>query len=223
MLPSGRILGHRALKVYYSQNLRPARPEGGSTVSKLALVKQQLADPTQALIPVAGGTGNHGRGLQTMKARNAGEAKWARAEARSFKDMKARSQHFTRVAFKHNSMKRESKKVQWTIADDIDFRDEMREWIDWDRSYRGVTDQQSNRVILFSACGVDHFSSVYISHYMCIYMQLRTSRLQVSAVSAVPQWCTGLLHPSSALDPLHQTPAGCSSGLCRGSPRRRHR
>jgi hypothetical protein len=171
MLPSGRILGHRALKVYYSQNLRPARPEGGSTVSKLALVKQQLADPTQALIPVAGGTGNHGRGLQTMKARNAGEAKWARAEARSFKDMKARSNHFTRVAFKHNSMKRESKKVQWTIADDLDFRDEMREYNNASDLIRAPL---TNSAIV---CGVSSrhvlpYESIYLLHTICIYSSL---------------------------------------------------
>jgi pre-60S factor REI1 len=73
----------------------------------LALVKQQLADPTQALIHVAGGTGDHGRGLQMMKARNAGEAKWAKAQARNHKDQRVKEQHKTKVAYKHNSQKRE--------------------------------------------------------------------------------------------------------------------
>lgn len=108
MLPSGRILGHRALRVYYAQNARPARPDTDSTISKLALVKQQLADPTQSLIHVAGGTGAHGRGLQMMKARNPGEAKWAKAQARNHRDQRVKEQHKTKVGFKHNSMKRKS-------------------------------------------------------------------------------------------------------------------
>jgi hypothetical protein len=77
-------------------------------LSKVALVKQRLADPSLALIPVAGGMGGYGRGLEMMKARNAGEAKWARAQARSFKDQNAKRQHMTKVAFKHNSQKRAS-------------------------------------------------------------------------------------------------------------------
>ena len=76
-------------------------------ISKVALVKQRLADPSLALIPVAGGMGGYGRGLEMMKARNPGEAKWARAQARSFKDQKAKMHHQTRMGFKHNSQKRE--------------------------------------------------------------------------------------------------------------------
>jgi pre-60S factor REI1 len=108
-LPSGRVLGHRALKVYYSQRLRPISNGFSSedqTLSKVALVKQRLADPSLALIPIAGGMGGYGRGLEMMKARNPGEAKWARAQARSFKDQKAKQQHQTRMGFKHNSQKR---------------------------------------------------------------------------------------------------------------------
>jgi pre-60S factor REI1 len=109
-LPSGRVLGHRALRVYYSQHLRPVSQVASSDdrqISKVALVKQRLADPSLALIPVAGGMGGYGRGLEMMKARNPGEAKWARAQARSFKDQDAKRQHQTKVGYKHNSMKRE--------------------------------------------------------------------------------------------------------------------
>jgi len=109
-LPSGRVLGHRALRVYYSQRLRPVSHVSTSDeqqISKVALVKQRLADPSLALIPVAGGMGGYGRGLEMMKARNPGEAKWARAQARSFKDQKAKMHHQTRMGFKHNSQKRE--------------------------------------------------------------------------------------------------------------------
>lgn len=111
VLPSGRVLGHRALRVYYAQKLRPignGTTAGDLTVSKIARVKERLADPTQALIPVAGGAGGYGRGLEVMKARNAGEAKWAKKQAQGFHDQKARQLHKTKMGFKHNNQKRES-------------------------------------------------------------------------------------------------------------------
>ena len=109
VLPSGRILGHRALRVYYAQKFRPVGNEqtsGDLTISKIARVKERLADPTQALIPVAGGAGGYGRGLEVMKARNAGEAKWAKKQAQGFHDQKARQLHKTKMGFKHNNQKR---------------------------------------------------------------------------------------------------------------------
>ncbi|WVW78779.1 hypothetical protein I302_100741 [Kwoniella bestiolae CBS 10118] len=108
MLPSGRTLGHRSLKVYYSQRLRPVVPHDTSSsvaASKVALVRQRLADPSLALVPVAGGHGAFGRGQELMKARNAGEAKWAKRQGRSFKDQKYREQFKTRVGFTHNNQK----------------------------------------------------------------------------------------------------------------------
>lgn len=76
-------------------------------MSKVARVKELLADPSQALIPVAGGAGGYGRGLEVMKARNAGEAKWAKKQAQGFHDQKARQLHKTKMGFKHNNQKRE--------------------------------------------------------------------------------------------------------------------
>lgn len=130
-LPSGRILGHRALKVYYSQRLRPVSQVATSDdqqISKVALVKQRLADPSLALIPIAGGMGGYGRGLEMMKARNPGEAKWARAQARSFKDQKAKMHHQTKMGYKHNSQKRESNlnTIFWMLTA-VDFRDPLCE------------------------------------------------------------------------------------------------
>ncbi|KAK4689792.1 pre-60S factor REI1, partial [Tremellales sp. Uapishka_1] len=108
VLPSGRVLGHRSLKVYYSQHLRPAAPADTSqelVTSKIARVRQRLADPTQALVPVAGGHGGFGKGLQVVKARNAGEARWAKQQGKSFKDQRIREDHKTKVGFVHNSQK----------------------------------------------------------------------------------------------------------------------
>jgi pre-60S factor REI1 len=120
-LPSGRTLGHRSLRVYYAQHLRPLDAVNGddnpstAITTKLRAVRQRLADPTQALIPVSGGAGGYGRGLQVMKARNTGEAKWAKKMARDNNDIKKKQQHLTRVAIKvHNSQKH--------------FRDPLCEW-----------------------------------------------------------------------------------------------
>ncbi|GHJ90438.1 hypothetical protein NliqN6_6840 [Naganishia liquefaciens] len=113
-LPSGRTLGHRSLRVYYAQHLRPlpdpenpdeSNPNTAIT-TKLRAVRQRLADPTAALIPIAGGSGGYGRGQEVMKARNAGEAKWAKKMARDNRDIKKLEAHKTRVAIKvHNSQK----------------------------------------------------------------------------------------------------------------------
>ncbi|WWD07986.1 hypothetical protein V865_006096 [Kwoniella europaea PYCC6329] len=109
MLPSGRTLGHRSLKVYYSQRLRPLIQYNTSTsavsAAKVALVRQRLADPSLALVPVAGGHGAFGRGQELMKARNAGEAKWAKRQGRSFKDQRLKEQFKTKVGYVHNNQK----------------------------------------------------------------------------------------------------------------------
>ena len=107
ILPSGRVLGHRSLKVYYDQNFRPATARK-PVDDKVKRVRERLADPTLALVPIAGGSGGFGRGLQVVKARNAGEAKWARKQGRSFNEQRRRTDHATRVGFVHNNQKRES-------------------------------------------------------------------------------------------------------------------
>ncbi|WVQ78245.1 hypothetical protein IAT38_000328 [Cryptococcus sp. DSM 104549] len=99
VLPSGRTLGHRSLKVYYDQRYRASTEATSTDVSalKVAAVRKRLADPSQALVPVAGGHGAFGKGQQLMKARNAGEAKWAKKQGRSFMDQKMRELHKTKM------------------------------------------------------------------------------------------------------------------------------
>lgn len=106
VLPSGRVLGHRALKVYYDQRSRPSTGTEDPVKSKVAMVRQRLADPSSALVPVAGGHGAFGRGLEVVKARNAGEAAWAKKQGRSFKDQRAREAFKTKVGFRNNNQKR---------------------------------------------------------------------------------------------------------------------
>ena len=66
-----------------------------------------LKDSSQALIPSAGGSGSFGRGLEVIKARNPGEAKWARKQGGSFAEQRRREAQKTRVGFVHNNQKRE--------------------------------------------------------------------------------------------------------------------
>jgi pre-60S factor REI1 len=108
VLPSGRTLGHRSLKVYYAQRLRDSGLSSNNDLvsSKVALVRERLADPTQALVPVAGGHGAFGKGQQLIKARNAGEANWAKKAGRSYQDQKRRDDFRTKIGFKHNNQKR---------------------------------------------------------------------------------------------------------------------
>ena len=128
LLPSGRTLGHRSLRVYYDQKMRaPTVDAKGEALSaKIKQLRANLADPSQALVPVAGGQGAFGRGLEVMKARNAGEAKWAKKQGRSFKDQRVREAHKTRVGFVHNNQKRELQTPNIFNADIItDFRDPL--------------------------------------------------------------------------------------------------
>ncbi|ADV20631.1 pre-60S factor REI1 [Cryptococcus gattii Ru294] len=106
VLPSGRTLGHRSLKVYYDQRYRPSDDSDvNQSALKVALVRKKLADPSLALVPVAGGHGAFGRGQQLMKARNAGEAKWAKKQGRNFQDQTKREQFKTKIGYIHNSQK----------------------------------------------------------------------------------------------------------------------
>lgn len=93
-LPSGRTLGHRSLKVYYDQNFRPADSSATDAQSSMALttklrsVRAKLADPSLSLVPLGGGSGAFGKGQQVVKARNAGEAKWAKKLGKSHLDQR---------------------------------------------------------------------------------------------------------------------------------------
>ena len=79
--------------MYYQQNLRPESqplPDSTSTAltTKLRSVRAKLADPSLSLVPVGGGAGAFGKGQMVMKARNAGEAKWAKKLGRSHLDQR---------------------------------------------------------------------------------------------------------------------------------------
>ncbi|ORX34346.1 hypothetical protein BD324DRAFT_635486 [Kockovaella imperatae] len=105
-LPNGRILGHKALQVYYRQRLRSnPLPSLTDRSEKAKGVKLLLQDSNKALVPTAGGAGSFGRGLEVIKARNAGEAKWAKKQGRSFNESRRREAQRTRVAFVHNNQK----------------------------------------------------------------------------------------------------------------------
>ena len=110
ILPSGRTLGHRSLRIYYAQRVhRPsfANSKNDLMSAKVAEVRQRLADPSQAMVPISGGHGAYGKGLQVVRARNAGEASWARKQGRSFKDQRVKEDLRTKVGYIHNSQKRE--------------------------------------------------------------------------------------------------------------------
>lgn len=106
VLPSGRVLGHRALKVYYAQRLRNPHSQGDPQ-SKVQLVRASLSDPSLALIPSKGGYGAFGSGLDVMRARNAGEAKWARKQGSSYLEQRKQSDFRRKIGFVANNQKRE--------------------------------------------------------------------------------------------------------------------
>ena len=111
VLPSGRTLGHRSLRIYYAQRIRPVRLANSTedlVSAKVAQVRQRLADPSQALVSLSGGQGAFGKGLQVVKARNSGEAAWAKRQGRSFNEQRVKEALRTDVGFKRNNQKRES-------------------------------------------------------------------------------------------------------------------
>lgn len=83
-----------------------AETSSSAVTLKLRNVRTKLADPTQALIPVSGGSGGYGKGLQVMNVRNAGEARWAKNIAKQNRDYRKKEAFKTRVGIKvHNNQK----------------------------------------------------------------------------------------------------------------------
>lgn len=106
VLPSGARIGHRSMKRYYAQSLQPTHVQSNEERnSGIALVRRLLADKNSALVPRKGGFGAHGQGMETVKARNRGEAREAGRHVREFRDQKRREDFKTRVGFIHNSQK----------------------------------------------------------------------------------------------------------------------
>ncbi|KAG1896705.1 cytoplasmic protein [Suillus fuscotomentosus] len=97
VLPSGARIGHRSMKRYYAQSLQPTHVQSNEDRnSGIALVRRLLADKNSALVPRKGGFGAHGQGMETVKARNRGEAREAGRHVREFRDQKRREDFKTR-------------------------------------------------------------------------------------------------------------------------------
>ena len=104
VLPSGSRIGHRSMRRYYEQSF-PASHGAADPKSGTAIVRRLLADKRSDLMPVKGGFGAFGTGMQTIKARNRGEAREAGRHIREFRDQKRKEDYKMRVAFVHNHQK----------------------------------------------------------------------------------------------------------------------
>ena len=61
--------------------------------------------PSSDLVPVAGGTGQFGRGNQVVKAKSSGDAKYAQKATREFTELKARQRQMLRLGIVGNNQK----------------------------------------------------------------------------------------------------------------------
>ncbi|EIW68690.1 hypothetical protein TREMEDRAFT_74139 [Tremella mesenterica DSM 1558] len=107
-LPSGRTIGHRSLKRYFAQRFGPAYGTSHAldpTQEKIANIRARLADPSLALVPLAGGVGVAKKGLSVVAARNPGEARWAKRQGGSFLDQKRHLENKYKIGMIHNSQK----------------------------------------------------------------------------------------------------------------------
>lgn len=99
VLPSGAHLGHRSMRRYYNQSLRPPGSVNNSGVSgrELAhrLQERKVMDPTLV----------ENRGGHLVRARNRGEAREAKKHISTYRDMTRREQFKTQVGFKNNNQK----------------------------------------------------------------------------------------------------------------------
>jgi pre-60S factor REI1 len=104
ILPSGVRLGHRSLRRYYNQSLRPtgsayaenqSGTSGRQVAHRLANLEKMNQDPTLV----------ENRGGHLVKARNRGEAREAKKHISTYRDAAHREQFKTQVGFKNNSQK----------------------------------------------------------------------------------------------------------------------
>jgi len=104
VLPSGARIGHRALKSVYKQNMMPYidLSEPVDKVARLAAAfdAKQARKTADSSALVASKDG-----LPMVVARNKGEAKEARRSQREFREVRRFNDHFTKVAYVHNSQK----------------------------------------------------------------------------------------------------------------------
>ena len=82
-LPSGACIGHRSMRRYYEQSV-PISHAADDPKSGMAIVWWLLVDKRSDLVPVKGGFGVSGMGMQTIKGCNHGEVWEAGCHIREF-------------------------------------------------------------------------------------------------------------------------------------------
>ena len=100
VLPSGVRLGHRSLRRYYDQSLRPtgsAYTSGSASGRQLAHRLNSREKKDELLV--------QNRGGNVVKARNRGEAREAKKHISTYRDMNRREQFKTQIGFRNNSQK----------------------------------------------------------------------------------------------------------------------
>lgn len=101
VLPSGVRLGHRSLRRYYNQSLRPTGSaytngtSGREVAHRLNASRQEKKDSLMV----------ENRGGHMVKARNRGEAREAKKHISTYRDSNKREQFKTQVGYRHNSQK----------------------------------------------------------------------------------------------------------------------
>ncbi|UZJ53070.1 hypothetical protein CBS101457_002390 [Exobasidium rhododendri] len=101
VLPSGVRLGHRSLRRYYDQTLRPtgsAYTTNSNSGREVASRLNQRREKKDELLV-------QGRGGNVVKARNRGEAREAKKHISTYRDSNKREQYKTQIGFRHNSQK----------------------------------------------------------------------------------------------------------------------
>ena len=83
VLPSGARIGHRSMWRYYKQSV-PTSCAADDPKSGMAIVWWLLVDKRSDLVPVKGGFGVSGTGMQTIKGCNHGEVREAGCHIREF-------------------------------------------------------------------------------------------------------------------------------------------
>lgn len=101
VLPSGARLGHRSLRRYYNQSLRPT----GSAYTTNSNSGRELAHRLNATREKRDELLVQGRGGNVVKARNRGEAREAKKHISTYRDVNKRQQFKTQVGYRNNSQK----------------------------------------------------------------------------------------------------------------------
>ena len=83
VLPSGAHIGHHSMRRYYEQSV-PTSRAADDPKSAMAIVQWLLVDKRSDLVPMKGGFGASGTGMQTIKGCNRGEVREAGCHIREF-------------------------------------------------------------------------------------------------------------------------------------------